>query len=305
MEQSQNRVYIKNLDYHTTEEDLSNLFSKYELLNVLVPSYTVRFSYRHKRKPLGIAYADFKSKEQADLVIEELDGALVNGRKISLQLATPYAPEVKQFPFFWRSKRRTTTSKPGPLFEDEEAVTNVEEVANSSAEPVVTTEQPKSLLIQKPHGSVTEDSVQQFFKDCKPSRILILKHKKSRINPIHLTGSSVSVLASFDSSETKLDDVVAKLQSQKLNGKYVELQPVNQTQVEELERAAFKRTTVKTITGSTIDARGVVTENGSRRNAAEYPDPEDLRTDATNIHDLSESSNFDEPIVSADTPVAT
>ena len=61
-------------------------------MNVLVPSSTVRFSRSGRRKSLGIAYAEFATEKQAELAVKELDGALLNGKKISMKKSNPYTP---------------------------------------------------------------------------------------------------------------------------------------------------------------------------------------------------------------------
>ena len=54
-------------------------------VNVLIPSYTIHFSRSGRHRPLGIAYAEFKTPEQIESVIKEFDGHVLKNRKIAVK----------------------------------------------------------------------------------------------------------------------------------------------------------------------------------------------------------------------------
>ncbi|KAI5951647.1 RRT5 [Candida jiufengensis] len=217
------RVYLKNLGYHTTEEDLYTLFKKFEPVNILVPSYTVRFTRSGKHKSLGFAYVELKSSEEVEQAVKDFNGTVFNGKRLIVKAYSPYTPG-KRFLFFKKSKSVAPS-------EDEE-----EEVAEENNFPIdvnnnATLNSRGSLFIPKARGEVTESKVEEFLKDYNPSDIIIMK-KKSKINPI----SYVSVLASVDTSQNKLNDIIQTLKNQKLNGRKVDLQEANPEKVEQIER---------------------------------------------------------------------
>ncbi|KAI5970451.1 RRT5 [Candida margitis] len=212
------RVYIKNLHYLTSEEDLRALFEKYE-------PYTVKFSKSGKRKPLGFAYVELPTPEKVEAAVKDLDGTVFNGKKLIVKAYTSYRPYQR---LWW--KRKT------PQIENQTEV-------SQSLEPPVELIAKDRILISKARGNITESIIQQFLKEYNPSNIIICKNKKSIINPMNLTGSYFSVLATVDSSTKKLDEIIESLKSQKLNGKRVELKPAKVDKVEEIEREVSVQST--------------------------------------------------------------
>ncbi|XP_046723214.1 uncharacterized protein LOC124397649 isoform X2 [Silurus meridionalis] len=72
-------LFIKNLDLETTNStDLFELFSFFGKV------LSCKF-FTYKKGPKGYGYVQFESQEAADLAKEELDGKLLNGRKISVE----------------------------------------------------------------------------------------------------------------------------------------------------------------------------------------------------------------------------
>ncbi|SJM87420.1 uncharacterized protein ZBIST_3609 [Zygosaccharomyces bailii] len=90
---SANRVYISNLNFNTTEDELLEHFKNYEVVSVLIPSQTVRFFRNNQVRPLGIAYAEFPSREKAHDAIEALNGESLKNRQLRLKPYVPYSPE--------------------------------------------------------------------------------------------------------------------------------------------------------------------------------------------------------------------
>lgn len=76
----------------------------------MIPSYTVRFSRSYKHRPFGIAYAEFKSIEDATKVVKELNGATFKDRPIYVKLHAPFKPKGK--PIFGFKRRSTEEAKP-------------------------------------------------------------------------------------------------------------------------------------------------------------------------------------------------
>lgn len=77
-------VYIGNLSYEATEEDLKNVFSDYgSVKRVQVPTD------RETGRPRGFAFVEMESEEEEDAAIEALDGAEWMGRTLKVNKARP------------------------------------------------------------------------------------------------------------------------------------------------------------------------------------------------------------------------
>eukprot|EP00039_Didymoeca_costata_P013685 m.212073 g.212073 ORF g.212073 m.212073 type:complete len:869 (+) comp15847_c0_seq1:210-2816(+) len=80
-------VFVKNLNFDTTEESLKALFER----NSPIRSVKIAKKSDTKRKghllSMGFAFVEFSTKEQAMKVIKELQGTELDGHKLSLKLS--------------------------------------------------------------------------------------------------------------------------------------------------------------------------------------------------------------------------
>ena len=77
-------VYVGNLSYDVTREDLERVFSEYgEVSRVSLPTD------RETGRPRGFAFVDMTEDAQEDSVIEALDGAEWMGREMRVNKARP------------------------------------------------------------------------------------------------------------------------------------------------------------------------------------------------------------------------
>ena len=77
-------IYVGNLDYKVTEDDLENLFSKYGSVS---SSSIITDKYSGRSKGFGFVTMD--SKAEAQKAIEELNGATYEERRIVVNEAKP------------------------------------------------------------------------------------------------------------------------------------------------------------------------------------------------------------------------
>lgn len=85
------KLFVGNLPYSTTEQELVDLFSQYgELVSVAV--ITDRMTGRAK----GIAFVEFASEEAAAQAIEATNNMDLNGRNIMVNVARPMQPREKR-----------------------------------------------------------------------------------------------------------------------------------------------------------------------------------------------------------------
>ncbi|KIW26999.1 uncharacterized protein PV07_06781 [Cladophialophora immunda] len=75
------RLYIGNLAYATTEAELKQFFSGYDVESTSIPVNP------RTNRPVGYAFVDLKTAEEAEKAIEELSGKEILERKVSVQVA--------------------------------------------------------------------------------------------------------------------------------------------------------------------------------------------------------------------------
>jgi RNA recognition motif-containing protein len=77
-------IYISNLSFNVTDEDLRDYFAEYGEVGsakVIMDKFT--------GKSRGFAFVEMSDDEAAKKAIEELDGATVDGRTIGVSVAKP------------------------------------------------------------------------------------------------------------------------------------------------------------------------------------------------------------------------
>jgi RNA recognition motif-containing protein len=78
------RLYIGNLSYNTTEEQLQDIFAQYGTVTE-VDLIMDKFSGR----PRGFGFVTMESKESADAAVEAMNGKNVDGRDLTVNEAKP------------------------------------------------------------------------------------------------------------------------------------------------------------------------------------------------------------------------
>src|SRR5215470_5391005 len=77
-------IYISNLSFNVTDEDLQDYFAEYGEVSsakVILDKFT--------QKSRGFAFVEMPDEEAAKKAIQELDGASVDGRTINVSVAKP------------------------------------------------------------------------------------------------------------------------------------------------------------------------------------------------------------------------
>lgn len=95
------RLYVMNLSYTVTKEELQELFGKYgEIADIEIP-----FRKGGRGTPLGIGFVRFQETECAIQAFAELDKSYYQGRKIHIKPAEKKPPKVEADPVVLRSER--------------------------------------------------------------------------------------------------------------------------------------------------------------------------------------------------------
>jgi RNA recognition motif-containing protein len=96
----QTKVFVGNLNFQTTEDELRQLFSQSgEVVSVSIP--TDRMSGR----PRGFAFVEFASGEAAAAAIERFNDQELGGRNLRVNEATERAPRPAMGGAFGQSDR--------------------------------------------------------------------------------------------------------------------------------------------------------------------------------------------------------
>ncbi|EJS41268.1 mrd1p [Saccharomyces arboricola H-6] len=80
-------IFIKNLNFSTTNQDLSDRFKVFT--GFVVAQVKTKPDPKHQGKTLsmGFGFVEFRTKEQANAVISAMDGTVIDGHKIQLKLS--------------------------------------------------------------------------------------------------------------------------------------------------------------------------------------------------------------------------
>ena len=77
-------IYVGNLSFRTTQEELESLFAQYgkvERVNLVTD--------RDTGQPRGFAFVEMTERQHAEAAISQLNGAEVNGRALKVNEAQP------------------------------------------------------------------------------------------------------------------------------------------------------------------------------------------------------------------------
>jgi len=77
-------IYVGNLPYSTTEEELKNLFAQYGTV-----TSTVIISDRFSGRSKGFGFVEMAAQREGETAIAALDGYMLNGRNLRVNMARP------------------------------------------------------------------------------------------------------------------------------------------------------------------------------------------------------------------------
>ncbi|MBI4153542.1 RNA-binding protein [Candidatus Woesebacteria bacterium] len=81
------KLFVGNLDYTVTGDDLKDLFSQAGTV-----SDAVVISDKMSGRSRGFGFVEMSSEEEAKAAVEKLNGADLKGRKINVNEARPLVP---------------------------------------------------------------------------------------------------------------------------------------------------------------------------------------------------------------------
>ncbi len=84
-------IYVGNLSYNVTEEELREVFKAYGEVST-VNIITDKYSGQSK----GFGFVEMSGKDEAEKAIKELNGSMVKGRNIKVNEAKPRTDRPQQ-----------------------------------------------------------------------------------------------------------------------------------------------------------------------------------------------------------------
>ncbi|KAF8004055.1 hypothetical protein HF325_001503 [Metschnikowia pulcherrima] len=154
---TQSKVYISNLNYHTTEEELREYLADTKALRL---------------KPLGIAYADLPTAEEAEEFIKAFDGKLFKDRKLKTKNHVPYIPSQKLSRLSSvNSIKRLSRNENREVKEE-----NKENVSTAHARALVEkTFSENGVFVKGLKSKTCDEDLKTIFKEFNPTEVTIFK----------------------------------------------------------------------------------------------------------------------------------
>ena len=84
------KLYVGNLSYSVTKNDLEKIFSEYGSV-----SEAILIEDRNTGRSKGFGFIEMENPSEADNAVKELDGKSIQGRNIKVNEAQPRAPRSK------------------------------------------------------------------------------------------------------------------------------------------------------------------------------------------------------------------
>jgi RNA recognition motif-containing protein len=81
------KIYVGNMNYNTTEQELENLFGQYGTVasaNIIIDRYTDRSK--------GFGFVEMEDEQAADAAISALDNSEFSGRNLKVNVAKERRP---------------------------------------------------------------------------------------------------------------------------------------------------------------------------------------------------------------------
>ncbi|SCU85041.1 LAFA_0D13542g1_1 [Lachancea sp. 'fantastica'] len=236
------RIYISNLDFETSEDELKQFLAEFNVLTVLIPSQTIRGFRNSSVKPLGIGYADFATVDDAKKAVETLDGQKLHDRALKIKMYVPFVakskerrPSKKQ-----NSLKKEQPSQPAQQTDAEATEANITvPLPGNPSKPISEPVASDTVYCAYLPSNVTDVELREFFADYDPQDIYVYRSSVSR-HRIHLYRRFTAALVSLGAPDS-LENAISQLSKQKLLGKKITLKPARLSKIQEVKKAAAKK----------------------------------------------------------------
>lgn len=151
------RIYIGNVDYKASEQDIADLVSDFAVTEVVLPAKAKRANDDRPVRHLGFAFVQFQTEADADSAMEKLHHSDFRGRQIFIKKAVAEAsPEEKAQRAALRKAAKASVPK---------------KKAAPKAKPAPRAQGPPStdtVFVTNLAAKTTLDDLLELFKDCNP-----------------------------------------------------------------------------------------------------------------------------------------
>lgn len=136
----EDRIYIGNVDFNATEDELRELFTGYPIKSVEIPTKTLVRGKKEVTRRLGFAFVLFDNKEAADKAVAEFNDKKFKDRLIFVKKAVPPPTEEekqKRLEEYKAKKaaRKEATKKPAENEETNTSAATPEASTDSTSVP--------------------------------------------------------------------------------------------------------------------------------------------------------------------------
>ncbi|SMN19967.1 similar to Saccharomyces cerevisiae YFR032C RRT5 Putative protein of unknown function [Maudiozyma saulgeensis] len=250
------RVLIWNLSYLVSEKELYTYLKDFGAIWVIIPVQSLYGFRKNRPHPLGIAYAEFETKEKATYAIDHLFNQIYKGRPLKVRYHQPYVPRQKTRK---NSKEICPVGRGIELDSTESDLAQPVTVVDDSSQPLELTDEelvapamaPSKLNVKRkavstetvyckilPEGT-TDLHLRQHFKAFRPKEIWIFKSSPTRSKMCFGSKrqSFTSALITLETEES-LKKVAKIMSKKKLLDNKVIVRPAYLTKIEEVRRIA-------------------------------------------------------------------
>lgn len=193
---------------------------------MIIPNHTVAFR-SNKRRPLGIAYGEFGSEEDAQKAVKGVSGTKFRGRVVSAKVHVPFVAKPKPM------------AKPEARLEAEVSGagtgTATSPEGSGTGTPVPVAVSSNTIYIPKVHGKTSDKDVRAFFQPYNPQQIYVFTEKKPTF-----FGNHKSALVTVE-CEKGLDEIIEELKGKRMKRYRVVLKPAFVSKIERVVAADKKR----------------------------------------------------------------
>ncbi|KAK6465383.1 putative nucleolar single-stranded nucleic acid-binding protein [Scheffersomyces coipomensis] len=235
----EDRIYVSNVDFKATEDELKELFEGLKVTEVQIPFKETKRGERTFKRHLGFAFVQFESKDEADKAIEEYNGKKFQRRNIFIKKAVPPPTEEEKKERIEIYKAKKEEKKKADKEKAEAAAATAKTATPAKERPVKKVKDSTTNGEEKvPEGKASTDTIfitnldykvnvktlNNLFKDLKPKWI----HVPTRKIPLHILKKGTNqrpfnkgiAFVKFSSEEVQ-KKAVEEFNGQEINGREI------------------------------------------------------------------------------------
>ncbi|EGW31570.1 uncharacterized protein SPAPADRAFT_62182 [Spathaspora passalidarum NRRL Y-27907] len=219
----EDRIYIGNVDFKATEEEVKELFKDLSVTDVEIPfKETTRGDSTFKRH-LGFAFVQFETKEDADKAIAEFNGKKLQRRNIFIKKAVPppTEEEKKERAEIYKAKREEYLKEKAERRAEAQKKREERAAAGEDGEKAPDGKpSTDTIFITNLDYKVTHKVLTSYFKDLKPKWVHVpLRKTHNRIAHRRPFNRGIAFVKFLDEETQK--KAVEEFNGKEINGRNI------------------------------------------------------------------------------------